>query len=537
VFPKALQFHPLCASLWIKHARWEFDDNQNAHGARTLLQRALRVLPDCADLWVYFFKMELQYIAKLRERKRVLGLLQLKPDQAENVSKEEEDMLRLSKEEKDLLDDKDNAFLGGALPLAIYKNAISIPTLARDFQFRLNLVHSLPQLPSGPAIRPAEKAYRDMCNELAPLSQALWDSIFADFARLEECWQARADKVYCRQESGSSGQQFIDAVAVFDDAVKEVPSPKMWLLYAKFVDQLLSTTHESPILPRLCDLLVTVCKRATTENAISEDLFALWVSTLLRCLRQQEAESVLESGLAAFPQSVALWRLLLHLSSLKFALPVSHEAKEHATPHNPTRGKRKAKSIEKQKPDDVLASATLLAERVAPECELWKRARASRVETILTETLELLLGTAAIRNDQTLPHAMFREAVIDMPHSQMKCRYVDWAVQIALCTTADSQKAVDAIRKVVDWVLIFPGPSLLLYNRCLEAERRCPAQNHQRLRQLLESSLSMFPTETGLWLQYLQMEKGQAMDAVYWRARKALPAIEQDRLSAEYAHA
>jgi len=130
---------------------------------------------------------------------------------------------------------------------------------------------------------------------------------------------------------------------------------------------------------------------------------------------------------------------------------------------------------------------------------------------------------------------MFREIITQSQNPQLKCRYMDWAVQVALGTATNPCEGTDSIRRVVDLVLTSPGASLLLYKSCLEAERRCPVQNHQRLKLLLENSVNAFPMDVGLWLQYLQVEKGRAMDSVYWRARKALPSTEHDRLSAEYA--
>lgn len=568
VFPKALALHPLCASLWIKHARWEFDDNQNAHGARTILQRALRVLPESEELWVYFFQMELQYIAKLRERKRVLGLLVLKPDQSEqekaNEEEESGDILKLSREEKDLLDEKDKSFLSGALPLAIYRNAIAVPRLSKNFAFRLQLVNSLPEFyasssstPSSSllltsessstslpladdssssssvvqALRTPEKAFREMCNDLAPLKNALWESIFADFSKLEECWEAQAMKVLKQtsisggdsskggSSSQSKGKHLLEAIGVFDEAVKSVSTPKMWFLYAKFIEQLLSTTQESKISSHLRDLLMAVCNRAEEAKATSEDLFALWVGTLLRS-QKEEAETVLERGLLAFPKSVTLWRVLLEISSLKLS--------ENQT-NSTTRGKRKAVTLEKLDNEEQ--------ELNTEEKKLWKRVCASGVETAQVEALELLLQLAAARADYVLPHSLFREAITSAQDSQLKCRYVDWNVQTTLATLSDPVETSNTIRQVISWVLSFPGPSLALFDRCLEAERRCPFKDHQRVKQLLERSLSAFPTEVSLWLQYLQEETGRDLEAVYWRARKALPSSDQDRLSVEYARA
>ena len=42
VLTKVLQLHPKEAGLWSYAAAWEFGDNRNAAGARSLMQQGLR---------------------------------------------------------------------------------------------------------------------------------------------------------------------------------------------------------------------------------------------------------------------------------------------------------------------------------------------------------------------------------------------------------------------------------------------------------------------------------------------------------------
>lgn len=72
---KALQLHPTAASLWTYAAAWEFEHNLNAAAARALMQRGIRMCKDSApSLWHEYFRMELLYALRLRERRRVLGI-------------------------------------------------------------------------------------------------------------------------------------------------------------------------------------------------------------------------------------------------------------------------------------------------------------------------------------------------------------------------------------------------------------------------------------------------------------------------------
>ena len=57
-------------------AAWEFEANANATAARALMQRGLRMCKgDAPGLWHEYFRLELLYALRLRERRRVLGIM------------------------------------------------------------------------------------------------------------------------------------------------------------------------------------------------------------------------------------------------------------------------------------------------------------------------------------------------------------------------------------------------------------------------------------------------------------------------------
>ena len=74
IFARALQIHPRDASLWIHAAAWEFEENRNVTAARSLLQRGLRLNGKSRDMWREYFKMEVLFVTRLIERRRILGL-------------------------------------------------------------------------------------------------------------------------------------------------------------------------------------------------------------------------------------------------------------------------------------------------------------------------------------------------------------------------------------------------------------------------------------------------------------------------------
>jgi U3 small nucleolar RNA-associated protein 6 len=65
VFSRALQVHPRSAEIWVEAAGYEFAVNLNVDSARVLLQRAIRITPQCVRLWHEYFRLELLYIQKL----------------------------------------------------------------------------------------------------------------------------------------------------------------------------------------------------------------------------------------------------------------------------------------------------------------------------------------------------------------------------------------------------------------------------------------------------------------------------------------
>ena len=64
---RALQLHPQESGLYIIGAAHELD-HMSASGARTLLQRGIRINGDSMDLWKEYVKMEMGFIERLRRR-------------------------------------------------------------------------------------------------------------------------------------------------------------------------------------------------------------------------------------------------------------------------------------------------------------------------------------------------------------------------------------------------------------------------------------------------------------------------------------
>lgn len=100
VYAKLLLLQPRNVDAWLSAAKYEFETNANAKGARELYQKALRLNPESRKLWTSYAQFELTYVSKLLARRQVLGLLTEK--------KQEEDLKAQAKELAKRIEDAPN---------------------------------------------------------------------------------------------------------------------------------------------------------------------------------------------------------------------------------------------------------------------------------------------------------------------------------------------------------------------------------------------------------------------------------------------
>lgn len=87
VYSKLLQLQPTNIDAWLSAAKYEFEENANAQGARLLFQRGLRLNSESTRLWLAYCQFELTYVAKLLARRKLLGL-NSEQDQAADMAQE-----------------------------------------------------------------------------------------------------------------------------------------------------------------------------------------------------------------------------------------------------------------------------------------------------------------------------------------------------------------------------------------------------------------------------------------------------------------
>lgn len=69
-----LRLHPAKAELWIYAAQFALEENGDMTEARGYMQRGLRFCKNNKELWLQNFRLELNWIAKVHARRRILGI-------------------------------------------------------------------------------------------------------------------------------------------------------------------------------------------------------------------------------------------------------------------------------------------------------------------------------------------------------------------------------------------------------------------------------------------------------------------------------
>ncbi|GEQ67877.1 hypothetical protein JCM33374_g1543 [Metschnikowia sp. JCM 33374] len=105
VYAKLLSLQPRNVDAWLSAAKYEFEVNANAKGARELYQRALRLNPESKKLWLSYAQFELSYVSKLLARRQVMGLLTEKQQQEDMQTQASDFQARLAKTASDGIDE------------------------------------------------------------------------------------------------------------------------------------------------------------------------------------------------------------------------------------------------------------------------------------------------------------------------------------------------------------------------------------------------------------------------------------------------
>uniref|UniRef100_A0A8C0ADX4 UTP6 small subunit processome component n=1 Tax=Bos mutus grunniens TaxID=30521 RepID=A0A8C0ADX4_BOSMU len=257
IFSSLLAFHSNKPGLWILAAKWELEDRFSSESARQLFLRALRFHPRCPKLYEEYFRMELMHAEKLRKEKQ-------------EFEKANMDVGNLEHAEE---------ILTGELARIIYKNSTSV---IKSAKFHVSLL-SIARLFDF-----AKDLQREIYNDLKALhadDPVTWDYVARQELVIESqpveelpaAKQAKAKEVGRREER---------CCAVYEEAVKTVPTEAMWKCYMNFCMERFTKKTSSRLLRKKSKLL------------------------LHRQLLKESLE-VADAGVKLFKKSVEMWQVKL----------------------------------------------------------------------------------------------------------------------------------------------------------------------------------------------------------------------------------
>lgn len=513
VLGEALSFHPNVPGLWIYAAAWEFEHNLNVNAARALMLSGIRACPKSEILWIEYFRMELTFVNKLRARKIALGL-----DKISSLH-EEEDEKTWREENSDLfmplngekLDDEGTVEnennesetnadviaireLGFKMAYAIFNQAIdAIPSSLRFRQLFVEMLDSLE----------VEKA--------TILEDEICRTMLNDFSSDECCWDWLARRHLTKLQRGKQiGKKKVVAglnktIQVYEDALKSVPSAKMYGYYAKFLQDLIDLDKSESVdglhfirkfvsnIEEIMTNLPKLYERASCSGCSNEDLAEQHVSFLLKVGDVDAARKLATKFCTGeFSKAVKLWvlRMSLEIKSVMMKSETMSKADLHYL--------------------FELFKKTLMGMPVSDARDLWHMAMEffSSQRDYFDQILDMLGHVISVGSGG-------REG------ATLACTALDWVLQ---------NRGVQCAREMYNRLLALPGPSLDFYKHCITFESQLVAvgceEAAQNMCKLYDSALKLYGQNIELWLDYcaeeLKAGRSNAASSVYWRARKTL---------------
>ncbi|KAM5308075.1 U3 small nucleolar RNA-associated protein 6 homolog isoform 2-T2 [Glossophaga mutica] len=285
VFSAMLAIHSNKPALWIMAAKWEMEDRLSSESARQLFLRALRFHPQCPKLYQEYFRMELMHAEKLRKEKQEFEKAKM---DVENLDYPEE-------------------ILTGELARIIYKNSVSI---IKGAEFHVSLL-SIAQL---------FDFAKDLQGEIYEDLQAMhtddpltWDYVARRELEIQSqpggeppvTKQAKAEEVGRREER---------CCAVYEEAVKTLPTEAMWKCYISFcLERFAKKTNSQFLRGKRLERTTTAFRKAHELKLLPEFLYKQWIELLLRQDFLEEALQVAVAGTELFRDSVMMWQVKLQV--------------------------------------------------------------------------------------------------------------------------------------------------------------------------------------------------------------------------------
>ncbi|XP_043336391.1 U3 small nucleolar RNA-associated protein 6 homolog isoform X1 [Cervus canadensis] len=463
LFSSLLAFHSNKPGLWILAAKWEMEDCFSAESARQLFLRALRFHPRYPKLYEEYFRMELMHAEKLRKEKQ-------------EFEKADMDVGNLKHAEE---------VLTGELARIVYKNSISV---IKSAKFHVSLL-SIAQLFDF-----AKDLQREIYNDLKALhtdDPLTWDYVARQELviksqpgeELPTTKQAKAKEVGRREER---------CCAVYEEAVKTLPTEAMWKCYMNFCMERFTKKTSSRLLrkKRLERTMATFWK-AHELKLLPELQYRQLSKLLLYRELFKESLEVADAGVKLFRKSEEMWHV-------KLEAMISSKSQEISKVFN--------QAFEYLKPQICLPLWFIWAK--------WSE------ETGKQEEAEMIYK-----------RAVFRLQGDDS--ATMKEMYLAWAYR-----SGGYKKARDVFKSLQE-----NRPfSVNFFRKMIEFEKEQESCKMENLREYYERALREFGTvDSDLWMDYIKEELNHPLGRpencgqLYWRAMKMLQGESVEQFMSKHA--
>ncbi|XP_046936764.1 U3 small nucleolar RNA-associated protein 6 homolog [Lynx rufus] len=463
VFSAMLAIHSNKPALWIMAAKWEMEDRLSSESARQLFLRALRFHPECPKLYQEYFRMELMHTEKLRKEK-------------EEFEKAKMDVGNLDYPEE---------ILKGELARIIYKNSVNI---IKGAEFHVSLL-TIAQLFDF-----AKDLQREIYDDLQALhtdDPLTWDYVARRELEIESqpggeqpaTKQARAVEVGRKEER---------CCAVYEEAVKTLPTEAMWKCYITFcLERFTKKTSSQFLREKRLERTMMAFRKAHELRLLPEFQYKQWIELLLHHNFLKEALEVAVAGTELFRDSVTMWQMKLQVL------------------------------IDSESPDVAVLFEEAFAHLKAQIClplwiswAEWSEGAKSQEDTeaIFKKALSAVKGADSVT---------------------LKDKYLDWAYR------SGGYKKARAVFKSLQESRPF---SVDFFRKIIQFEKEQESCKMVNLREYYERALREFGSvDSDLWMDYIKEELNHPLGRpencgqIYWRAMKMLQGESAEAFVAKHA--
>ncbi|KAM5151066.1 U3 small nucleolar RNA-associated protein 6 homolog [Callospermophilus lateralis] len=463
VFSAMLAIHSNKPALWIMAAKWEMEDRLSSESARQLFLRALRFHPECPKLYQEYFRMELMHAEKLRKEKQ-------------EFEKADMDMGSFDHSEE---------ILNGELARIIYKNSIS---KIKGAEFHVSLL-SVAQL--FDFAKDLQKEIYDDLQAMHTDDPLTWDYVAR--RELEIQSQPGDEQPLTKQAKAAEvGRREERCCAVYEEAVKTLPTEGMWKCYINFCLERFSKKTSSEFLrgKRLERTMISF-RKAHELKLLSESQYKQWIELLLPRDFFMEALEVAEAGIELFKDSVTMWQMKLQVLIASKSPDIAMFVEE---------------AFVYLKPQVCLPLWISWAE--------WSEGTQSHEDTeaIYKKAILAITGTSSVT---------------------LKDKYLDWAYRIG------GNKKAKTVFKSLQENRPF---SVDFFRKMIQFEKEQESCKMANLREYYERALREFGSvDSDLWMDYIKEELNHPLGRpencgqIYWRAMKMLQGESAELFVAKHA--